>query len=383
MNKIGVLTSIDGNHGAAVFNDALNDLLQDALPAHTIEFLRYQPWGIIAFELLRAAKPNRTIPFYNFRRYRRILNHEFDKLSIKRIPPLNTKSVLQIFERQEYDAVVVAKVVWDFVEHSYLPSFPHAFWLSETLPTKKIGYAVSGHRSNLDLFRTHKEQVTRILSTYSLIGVRDDITMEMMLEAGVDRNVPVERVPDPAFMFEVPESKTEEVRNQYGIDASQPTLGLLLFGKPQFSEAVYLHYRKKGYRVINFNMFNPFVEFNLGHLVDPVEWAALYKTLDFCITDRFHASVMCIKNRVPLVVTEPFPPLSLRHSKVHDLLKHFDLLESYHGNVEENASFDAFFETCEHIESNWKTLHHDRLATRLEEVGHQHHAFLKKIQDIV
>jgi len=383
MNKIAVLTSIDGNHGAAAFNDALNDVLQDTLPTHEIEFLRYQPWGIIAFELLRASKPNRRIPFYNFRRYRKILNHEFDRLLIKRVPPLNTASILRIIEQQEYDAVIVAKVVWDFVEHSYLPNFPHAFWLSETLPTKKIGYAVSGHRSNLDSFRTHKEQVSRILNTYSLIGVRDDITMEMMLEAGVNKHVPVQRVPDPAFMFEVPESKTEDVRNKFGLDASRPTLGLLLFGKPAFSRVVYDYYREKGYQVVNFNMFNPFVDLNLGHLVDPIEWAALYKTLDFCITDRFHASVMCIKNRIPFAATEPFRPLSLKQSKVHDLLKHFDLLESYLGNLDDNGPFDDVLETFDHLERNWKTLHHERLAVRLEEVKQQHEAFLQQIQRLV
>lgn len=87
LNRIGVLTTIDGNHGAAVFNDALNGLLQDALPEYDVEFLRYLPLGIIAFELLRACKPNSCIPFYNFRRYQRILWHEFEHLNIKRVLP--------------------------------------------------------------------------------------------------------------------------------------------------------------------------------------------------------------------------------------------------------------------------------------------------------
>ena len=135
----------------------------------------------------------------------------------------------------------------------------------------------------MSLFRKVRDNVKRILSTYSLIGVRDDLTMEMMEEAGVTDSVRVVKVPDPTFMYQPVSTNAQQLLRKYKINDKQPLLGLLIFGKPSLSEAVSRSYRKKGYKIISFNMYNPFVDVNLGHLVDSFEWAELFGILNFCV----------------------------------------------------------------------------------------------------
>jgi len=383
MQSIGVLTTINPNHGSSIFNYSLNAILKSNFPYHQTRFIRYRPWDRMWYEPLRALKPNIKIPFYNLLRYHRLMKFDYDHLDVDPIAIGSHPKSLKTLIGKNYDALVVGKDIWDVSASWHLPGFPNLFWLSAKIPAAKFAYAVTAHRLDLNLLKQFKKDIKPILDSYSIIGVRDDFTLNMLDTIGIDPHVTVLKVPDPAFMFNGHRTDTDQILTKYGISTDRPLLGLLLYGKPEFSRAIYQHYRSIGYQIINFNMFNPYVDFNLGHKVNTFEWAELFQHLNFCITDRFHCSVFCIKSGVPFVSIEPYPPRTLSQSKIFDLLKNFDLTDCYQNTYQYNFDMKHFLGLCDEIESDWQKTFLNQVNQKYDETKAKHDAFIELIQNFL
>jgi hypothetical protein len=385
MKRLRILTDIDANHGSCIFNISLCDLLKDLLPAYEVKLFEYSPLSWILKDELRVLKLYKKIPFYNLYRYTLLNTFSHKNLPIEPLASPGFKDyefcVNQLIRKND-DALVVGKVVWDVTRAWSIPEFPNILYLSERIPAAKIAYAVSAHRTDPKLFAVHKDRINRILSSYRLIGVRDDITEQMMKDAGVDRQVRVVKVPDPAFFFKPRPTRARQILTANGINPDVPILGLLAFGKPELSKAIYDRYHSLGYQVINFNMYNPFVDANLGHLVNPFEWADLFKELDFCITDRFHCSILCLKNNTPFVAIEPFKPRSLLNSKVNNLLKDFGCTDLYRNTFDPSFDQNEFLDRCVKIDSDWEKSYKPQVIQKLIETmarGDQFNNLIKEI----
>ena len=309
----------------------------------------------------------------------------YESLSVKPFfSPLRNdyEHLVQTLAKKDYDTLVVGKVVWDIAQIWQTPTFPNIYWLSEDIPSVKIAYAISGHRTDMELFQQNKERVLRILSSYALIGVRDDLTGELMLDAGVDRYVEVMKVPDPAFQFEIPSLDTRALLSRHQIDPDRPILGLLYYGKPELSVAVCEHYHAMGYQIINFNMYNPYADVNLGYAVDPYQWAALFDCLTFAISDRFHCSIFCLRQNIPFVGIEPYQPRNLANSKVHNLLNDFDLTACYENTMTPDFCIPEFLDKCSQIQASWESTYSPRVRQKLLEQLDTHRTFVRKISEV-
>jgi hypothetical protein len=385
MKQLGILTNIDANHGSCIFNISLFDLLRELIPAYKIRFLDYLPLSWTLYEGLRALKLNKKIPLYNFHRY--TLLNTFSRKNLPTEPLFSTgikdyEFCVSQMIRKDFNALVVGKVVWDIARIWQTPEFPNVYYLSERIPAVKIAYAVSGHRTDPALFAVHKDQVTRILSSYRLIGVRDDLTEQMMTDAGVDRQVKVLKVPDPAFFYKTRPTRVRQLFAANSINPDRPIMGLLAFGKPQLSKAIVDYFHARGYQVINFSMFNPFVDVNLGHIVNPYEWADLFRELDFCITDRFHCAIFCLKNLTPFMAIEPYQPRSPLNSKVFNLLKDFGCTDLYRNTMAPDFNLNEFCDTCVQINLDWELSYKPIIKQKLDETaarGDLFHALIKEI----
>jgi hypothetical protein len=356
MEKIGIMTSIDANHGSCVFNISLYNLVKSLNPKNSVQLVDIINSKFQLLELLRSLKLHKKIPFYNLQRA--IMLRRYSKSAIP-IDSLNSligyENTCEELVARKYSTLIVAKVVWDISENSNY-SFPNAFWLSDKIHPKKIAYAISGHRTDLEVFRKYKKKVLDILSSYQLIGVRDNMTQTMMEEAGVNKVTSVYRISDPAFLFGPNPIEPEGLLKRYKISPDRPLLGLLYYGKDNISGKICEHYHRKGYQIINFNMYNPYADINIGHLVSPDEWAALFKQLSFCITDRFHGSVFCLREGVPFVAIEPFPPRTLLNSKIYSILQDFGIEElCYQNTYLPEFDPDRFIAVCDQLESSWKS----------------------------
>ncbi len=384
MAKIGIMTSIEANHGSCVFNTSLYNLIKGLNPENSVQLVDFINSKSQLLELLRSLKMHKKIPFYNLQRAITLSRYNISATPIDYLNSFKTyENICEELESKKYSTLIVAKVMWDISNNSKY-KFPNVFWLSEKIQSKKIAYAISGHRTDLEVFRKYKKQVLDFLSSYQLIGVRDNMTQVMMEEAGVDKVTPVYRISDPAFLFESKHIEPELLLKRYKISKDRPLLGLLYYGKEDISGNVCEHYHRKGYQIINFNMFNPYADINIGHLVSPDEWAALFKLLSFCITDRFHGTVFCLRESIPFVAIEPFPPKTLLNSKIYSVLQDFGIEKlCYQNTFLPSYNPDRFIEICNQLESNWKPDLSEAVRARLLAQNQNQRDFLEKIKKLI
>jgi polysaccharide pyruvyl transferase WcaK-like protein len=384
MRKIGILTTIEANHGSCAFNTSLNTLIRNLDSQNEVQFLEFLNLPTRFRETLRTFKINREIPFYNYQRYLTLNQETKENISIDRIINLHTtQGLYDDLNRRKYETLIVGKVIWDISDKAPL-RFPNIYWLSEKIHAKKIAYAISGHRTNLDRFRQNQNQVYDLLRGFRLIGVRDKITQLMMEEAGIDKVLPVHRITDPAFLYQQNPVDVETLFKRYGIAKDRPLLGMLYYGKKAFSEKVLDHFHKKGYQIINFNMLNPSADLNIGHRVRTDEWIELIKQLDFCITDRFHVSVFCLRENIPFIAIEPYPPRSLLNSKIFSLLESFQVeTTNYQNTYLEQFNIDQFLSVCDDLQENWRIEFSTKIQAQLASNNEQQRAFLKLVKQCI
>jgi len=375
---------MDANHGSCIFNVSLNNLIKNLDSQNEVQFVDFLNTGYRLNEIFRTLKIHKAIPFYNFQRYLTLNHVTQENLSIEKIINLhNREGLSEDLNAREFDTLIAGKVIWEVSDDS-LFRFPNIFWMSKRINAKKIAYAVSGHLTNLETFRQHKKQVFDILCDYRLIGVRDKMTQIMMEEAGIDKVLPVFHITDPAFLYEQKPVDSNALFAKFGISKERPILGMLYYGKEKVSEKVCKHFHQKGYQILNFNMLNPYADLNIGHLVDIDEWVELIKHLDFCITDRFHVSVFCLRENIPFVAIEPYPPKTLLNSKIFSLLESFKVENTlYQDTYQENFDVDQFLYKCDELKANWNAELSKEIQAMLEVNNGQQKEFLKLVKKCI
>jgi hypothetical protein len=381
-----ILTTLRvANHGSILFADSLQGTLANAFPNYDIRYLDYTPRNRAYYEILRMLKPHRKSPFFNLKRYFNLENFINQNIPYEKIiwQPLGYDRMINFLATRNYDALVVSMVVWDIHHKIYLSNFPNAYWLSEKIPTPKIAYAVSGHRSKVSLVKQYYPQIKRILDSYALIGVRDDYTWEIVTESGVAQNVPVIRMPDPTFLYENKPTQLRKILVAQGVDLQRPILGLAVYGKPFFSKELYNFYHRKGFQIISLSMYNPYADLNLGQILNPYEWAEVFCYLSFCITDRFHGTIYCLRANKPFISIEPYPPENLKNSKIYCLLKDFDLTEFYADTYRDDFKMPDFLARAEELRASWNSDTQRKVDIKVQEMRQRNLDFIERMKDIL
>jgi hypothetical protein len=358
MKSLRILTTVHfANPGACLFTESIQQNLSALLLDYDVRVLDYVPRNWYYYELGRVFKIQSKIPFYNIQRH--LISERFyrDHTRLdKPVPiyPLGYQNMVRFLEKRGYDALVVGMVIWDLVDQFKIPKFPNAYWLSEKISAVKIAYAASGHRSDPENIQKNLPDIRRILNSYALIGVRDQLTWEIVQQSRIDEHVPVYRAPDPTFLYQVKPTRIRELLRANGIDLDRPILGMLYFGKPELSQAVADYYRSRGFQIIAFSLYNPYADLNLGHILTPHEWADLFSLLSVCITDRFHGTIFSLKANIPFISIEPYAPKREKNSKIRSLLSDVDLVEEcYRNPYLPEFSITDFIHHLEEIRLSW------------------------------
>lgn len=389
MKKLRILTTVHlANPGACIFTEALSHALEETLPDFDVQVLNYLPRKWLFYEFARALNPNPKQPLLNIQRY--LVSERFHREKIKLdknvlTMPASYKGMVHFLEQQGYDALVVGMVIWDLVKQSFIPRFPNIYWLSEKLNAKKIAYAASGHRTDMLLFKENQLAIRKKLNSYSLIGVRDQITLDMVMGAKLDNDIPVMRVPDPAFLhvLEWDSEPTKKVLGKNGVDLSRPLVGFIFHGNEKLARELADFYHTKGYQIISLSMYNAFADVNLAHTLSPHEWANTFPLMSFCITDRFHGTIMCQKAMIPFVSIEPYQPKTQGNSKIFSLLKDFELLDCYFNQYEEGNTPSSLLEKACFLQEEWQDRYSQVVEKKLLGVMEKHLEFQGKIKTIL
>jgi hypothetical protein len=297
-----------------------------------------------------------------------------------RFPPLANIKKIQRYLSKHSDVLIVGMDVWCIVTGTERPRFPNIYWLPERMEIPKIAYGVSAYNSDTNLVKIHQEKISKYLNGFDVIGSRDRFTHDFVTRYRTRSSGLVERIPDPTFHFQIQPTGIRDKLSQIGIDCERPILGLLLFGHRGLSQEIKRHFKSQGYQIIALSMYNPYADFNLGHLLNPFEWAEAFQVLSFCITDRFHGTIFCLKNHTPFISIEKDSALPKSQSKIYDLLSEFNLTSCYVNPRDEDFSPSRFLQLAAEIESNWDESFKPDISTKIDILRNRHLDFIHKMK---
>jgi hypothetical protein len=369
------------NNGAFLFAYSLCKLFQEEIRTADIKIINYKSPRLAFYEYLKRFNFLQGIPLFYWRRSQ--IWQDFIKKNLDldgRFPHSINIAKIQRYLSKHSDVLIVGMDVWCIVTGTERPLFPNIYWLPERMEIPKIAYGVSAYNSENNLVKIHQEKISKYLNGFDVIGSRDRFTHNLVTRYRTRSSGLVERIPDPTFHFQIKPTNVRDKLSQIGLDFERPILGLLLFGHRELSQEIKRHFQSKGYQIIALSMYNPFADFNLGHLLNPFEWAEAFQLLSFCITDRFHGTIFCLKNQTPFICIEKDAVLPKSQSKIFDLLSEFNLTNCYVNPTDEDFSPPRFLQLAAEIESNWNECFKPDILPKIEIICNHHLEFIQKMK---
>jgi hypothetical protein len=368
------------NNGAFLYAHALVSQLLTNFPSYDVKIVNYKTNRMALYEYLQLFKLFPKEPFFYYKRYR--LWQKLLKNNIQldnNFPRFSNEGQVQRYYSSNSNALLVGMDVWCIVNSISRPSFPNIYWIPEKIQIPKLAYGISAYNSDRSLINKHGKEITSYLNDFEVLGLRDRFTHELVLKYRTRTGGLVDRVPDPALLCDFPKTDISERAVSLGVDLNRPLLGLLLFGNSQLSESICSHFRAKGYQILALSMYNPHADINLGHILNPFQWAEFFGLLSFCITDRFHGTVFCIKNEIPFMSLEN-ERIPRDQSKLYDLLTDFNLTSCYTHLYEDENSPSQIISRVDEIEGNWKKSLKPLVKPMLIRMHEHHRDFIDKMR---
>ncbi len=329
--KIGILTFHRVvNHGSLLQAYATCELLKQRYPKADIEIIDYSPIKGLIKEfrstIITRNFRNLSLSLSRIHKMNNFINN-YLPLSPKKLWSNNYNKSVSFINRLNYDVIFVGSdVVFEIKnKHGYAPPIPNIYWLSEKINAKKIAFAASSDKSNVQLNDTQCEILKKSLNSFSLLGLRDNYTESLITNILGKKDEKIIRIPDPTFSLEIKKTNIDKKLIKIGVNLKKPILGLHLPNNI-LSNKISSHFKEKGYQIIS-PIFNQNADFNLGGIINSFEWAEVYKYFDFTITNRFHGTIFCIKNKVNFLSINDSKAYENQESKKTSLLKECELLD--------------------------------------------------------
>lgn len=342
------------NNGSFIFSHALVDQLKSKLPGCDVKIIDYKTTRLAMYDYLKRFKLFPKEPLFYYKRYQlwnTLLENRFDL--DKSFPRFSTGKQMLRYYASNSDALLVGMDVWCITKGTSRPLFPNIYWLPGKMKIPKLAYGISAYQSDRSLITAHDKEITTYLNEFEVIGARDRFTHELVLQHRTRTSGLVDRIPDPALLFEIPKTGIVEIVESMGVDLKRPLLGLLLFKNNLLSREICSHFRARGFQIVALSMYNPFADINLGYALDPFRWAEFFGLLSFCVTDRFHGTVFCIKHGIPFISLDN-EKITKDQSKIYDLLTDFNLTECYSHLYEDGNSPSQLLVRIGEIERDWE-----------------------------
>jgi len=369
------------NNGAFLFAYSLTKLLQSNFPDFDIRITDYKAPRLAFYEFLKQFKPVSSTPLFYYKRYKmwNKLLREFLVLDTSNPNLVGEKTVQKYLENQ-FDALTVGMDVWCVIRGTERPQFPNIYWLPYVQGIPKIAYAVSAYNSDLSMIYHHRNEISSYLDGFPVIAARDHFTHNMVMKYRNRTDGLVDKIPDPTLLTDFPQPKLENKLSSIGIDLDRPILGLLFSGDDEISHSIQSHYHSKDYQIVALSMHNRFADFNLGHLLDPFEWACIFRYFNICVTNRFHGTIFCLKNLIPFLCLESDRHLSQEQSKLYDLLTDFDMQFCYENPADDTFSVNQFLSKADEIEADWGGKYNQQITTILESLRESQRGFIDQMK---
>lgn len=385
MKRIGIITyHAVANDGAVLQAYALSQALQARFPQDQVEVVNYRSRSVELGERLKLFKVTPQAPCVRFLRTFRI------RRFWQRNLPLSEESlVTDSYEKSieflngRYDVLVVGSdMIWNVNPGLFAQPFPSIFWLSPQLECKKIAYAASADKCNFSKLSEWKRAFARdALEAFDLIGVRDRHTYETVRALNVSNSSSrLFMVPDPTFLHEIRPSRAREKLVETGLDLGRPILALNLFRFGQLCRDICQHYRAKGYQLVSVSQINPKVDVSLVERLTPFEWAEAFRYFTLVMGDRFHGTIMAIKNNTPFVTLELHPAYKGTMSKMRSMLEEMHLSDNIVSGEEIASNVNTLFKRAEQVQAAWSP---PKVESQLREMRERGLGFIERVAEVI
>lgn len=195
-----------------------------------------------------------------------------------------------------YDALVVGSdCVWEINNYP----FPNLYFLHDVTGVKKLSYAACAqgvlYESLTDDQRAYMRESWR---QFDYIGVRD-LATEKLLHA-VDSTLSIGQNCDPTVFLDTAALPVdmEALREKFiaaGVDFSRPTVCLMA---PPSVGKLCREALGGEYQIVAVYEQNPYADCFVFDLT-PFEWARCFSLFSLTVTNRFHGTLLSMKNGVP------------------------------------------------------------------------------------
>jgi polysaccharide pyruvyl transferase WcaK-like protein len=324
--KIGITTYYDSyNEGTMLQAYSVKTLLKQAFPLADVEIVRYRdvPRSFPKY-LADFRKPRRN--YYRVLRETKAKRFVRENICTPRhqLVTADYKEALTFVRRAGYDMIVTGSdTVWQIGNDA----FPNIYWLPKELTCLKAAMAVSANKTRIDrLDAASRQWISACLEEYLAIGVRDDLTYQLVSEICPGLMDRLLRVPDPTFGIDFPTTAIRQKLIRAGFDLSRPIIGFNLPDTP-LTRSLIQHYHNRSYQLLPLALYNDLIYLPGVRCVSmsPFEWAEIYKYLSLSITERFHGTVFSVKSKCPMLVLDFDERYRGLPSKTYSLLKEFQL----------------------------------------------------------
>jgi polysaccharide pyruvyl transferase WcaK-like protein len=335
MIKIGILTyHYSINEGAMLQAYALQQICKKVFDNCAVEIVNYESFKAKKRDFLFCLRQPKNIKgvirkfihYYNLNAFK----NKYFNISRSRYFGDDYFKAIKFLNKQKYNLVIVGSdEVWKVShEDDFVRKFPNIYWLGDEIDAKKIAYAASAHKTLYDRLSNNKKQfIVKSLQSFDLIGVRDDYTFNLVKFCLKDKSESkLFKALDPTFLYDFSQ-ETNDIENIFlknKIDSSRP-IAIFLIENDEISKMARKFLKNKNYQIISISHYNQYADFNLDNQMGPLEWAAVFKKCNFCLTDRFHGTVFSIKNQLPFMSVDHIGMYREFNSKIKQLLKDFEL----------------------------------------------------------
>lgn len=286
----------------------------------------------------------------------------------------------EFLKRQGYDLIIVGADTCLELSAAYTRAgqIP-IYWLPPTLDCRKVIFSASAHALEYDtLDERIRDQLRASIEAFELVGVRDEVTWNLMKALGLEGSEKLCRTPDPTVTYEIDYGPIERRIRADGFDTSPPAIGLMSL-PPKVGRRLADHYRSKGYQIVSLTC-DPFADWS-PWAISPFEWVGIFRYFAVTVTERFHGTTFSLKNLTPVVA---FESKYVKHtaegmSKRLSLLKQFGL-EANHLDVHESMDFEKVLAT---IEAAMATFDRQAVSHRLDGLREDFFQFLERVGRLV
>lgn len=329
--KIGILTfHREINDGSVLQAYCLYRLLNKYFPKDQVELIDYLPDYIR--KKRRYFRLSKKKPFFKFDKAKltkKVALDNFYKSNINLSKQISgsddVKTAQQALEQLEYDAIFVGSdTVWDTRPNSGAPPVPNIFFLADLTSIKKIAFAASMDKGGPHFVTDAAwTQLLGHINKFNYISVRDHATLKYLKEGGIESNR-LNYMPDPTLLYDF----SDISRPPQDFFSRHCKLAGVAVSDERLKIAVTKQLIDKGYTVIN--LLGPSLN---NQISSDSKWAfsqriGVYSGLSFMITDRFHGSILTLKQGShPVVLVEPDYFYPKENSKGRDLFERLGLAD--------------------------------------------------------